>query len=299
MPLHNSERLHDGAADAALMTETAYAKVNLALHVRARRADGYHDLESLFVFARDGDVLTGRATADGAISLVLEGPFGSTLDAGEGNLVVRAARALRDYLGQSQGAALTLSKHLPVASGIGGGSADAAAALRLLTRLWGVRLADGEMERIALELGSDVPACLASVTQMVRGRGEVLEPRDVAGLAGKPMLLVNPGVALSTALVFQGWDRRDLGPLTAANLDMIIAHGRNDLERSAIAVAPVIADTLERLGCSTGVRVARMSGSGATCFALYDRMADRNAAAEKLRAERPDWWVLETEIRTR
>ena len=191
--------------DADALAETAYAKVNLALHVRERRTDGYHELESLFVFARDGDLLTGEATEDGSISLMLDGPFADALEAGEGNLVMKAARLMQERLGEKRGAAIRLTKTLPVASGIGGGSADAAAALRLLNRLWGAQLPSAELERIGLLLGSDVPACISSVTQMVRGRGEVLEQREVQGLTGMPMLLVNPGVALSTAQVFKGW----------------------------------------------------------------------------------------------
>jgi 4-diphosphocytidyl-2-C-methyl-D-erythritol kinase len=273
--------------DADMLVETAYAKVNLALHVRERRADGYHALESLFVFARDGDLLTGEAREDGSISLMLDGRFGTTLEAGEGNLVMKAARLLQERLGEKRGAAIRLTKSLPVASGIGGGSADAAAALRLLNR---------QLERLGLALGSDVPACVSSIPQMVRGRGELLEQRDVQGLAGMPMLLVNPGVALSTAQVFQGWDQQDRGPLDAHGLEDIIAKGRNDLEPAAIEAAPIIPEVLALLREQTGVRFARMSGSGATCFALFDGVASRGAAAMALCALRPDWWIMETEI---
>ena len=293
MPLPDADRLRGGRE----RIETAYAKVNLALHVRERRADGYHALESLFIFARDGDRLGGRCTADGTISLTIDGPFGSGLDRGSDNLVVKAARALRDHLAEARGAALALTKNLPVASGIGGGSADAAAALRLLLRLWDAHLPTAELEQIALGLGSDVPACLSSVTQMVRGRGEHLEKRAVDGLAHRPMLLVNPGVAVSTARIFQGWDGIDRGALTAENLDDLIAEGRNDLEQPAIAVAPVISDVLVRLQGCKGVRLARISGSGATCFALFDSNDQRAAAADALREEQRGWWVMETEIR--
>ena len=289
--------LRGGDADGLDLIETAYAKVNLALHVRKRRPDGYHTLESLFVFARDGDRIAGRVTSDGGIALTLDGPFGNALDGGPGNLVVRAARALQDHLGETRGAAMTLTKNLPVASGIGGGSADAAAALRLLLRLWDAQVPEAELEQIALGLGSDVPACLSSATQMVQGRGEHLERRVIDGLAHRPMLLVNPGVAVSTATIFKGWDRIDRGALIAENLDDLIGGGRNDLEPSAIAVAPVISAVLARLRTCDGVRLARMSGSGATCFALFDAQERRTAAANALRTERPDWWVMETEIR--
>lgn len=282
--------------DADMLVETAYAKVNLALHVRERRADGYHALESLFVFARDGDLLAAEATEDGAINLVLDGPFGAALDAGPDNLVMKAAHLLQQRSGEKRGAAIRLTKNLPVASGIGGGSADAAAALRLLSRLWGAQLTFAKLERLGLALGSDVPACVSSVTQMVRGRGEVLEQRDVTGLRGMPMLLANPGVALSTAQVFQGWDQQDRGELKAEGLEGVIVNGRNDLEAPAIRAAPVIAEVLALLKDQAGVRLTRMSGSGATCFALFDDLADRRAAAHALHAQRPDWWLMETEI---
>lgn len=282
--------------EAAMLLETAFAKVNLALHVRDRRPDGYHALESLFVFAKDGDLLSGSLGHGEEISLTLDGPFGKALGSDTDNLVMRAARALQDYLGEARGAALKLTKNLPVASGIGGGSADAAATLRLLNRLWDARLPGAELERIGLSLGSDVPACVSSVTQMVRGRGEVLEALDVKGLEGTAMLLVNPGVGVSTADVFSRWDRLDRGPLTAATLDDVIASARNDLEPAAIAVAPVIADVLSLLREQVGVRLARMSGSGATCFALFDDPGERAVAARAISAMQPGWWVMETEI---
>lgn len=288
----------DGTTLAGPVTETAHAKINLALHVRGRRDDGYHELESLFVFAEDGDRLTGEASEDGAIALSIDGPFGEALQADADNLVIRAARALQSYLGQQQGASLRLTKHLPVASGIGGGSADAAATLRLLVRLWDGRIAVDELAGLALDLGSDVPACVPSVTQWVGGRGERLESRVVPGLAGRPFLLVNPGVAVSTGQVFAGWDRIDRGPLDADSLDALIAHGRNDLQYAAIAIAPVIADTLSVLRACDGVRLARMSGSGATCFALFDDMAQATAAEQAVKRDHPDWWTMASRIRT-
>ncbi|WP_298396699.1 4-(cytidine 5'-diphospho)-2-C-methyl-D-erythritol kinase [Sphingobium sp.] len=285
-----------GVADA--IVEIAYAKVNVALHVRARRDDGYHALESLFVFAGDGDRLDGQATQDGAIDLIIDGPFGAGLDAGPTNLVMRAARALQSYLGQQRGAAIRLTKNLPVASGIGGGSADAAATLRLLARLWDVRIEAEELAGIALDLGSDVPACVASVTQLVTGRGEHLARHAVEGLEGLPMLLVNPGVGVSTASVFAGWDRQDRGELDADSLDALIKMGRNDLEMPAIAVAPVIADVLAALGRAQGVLLARMSGSGATCFALFETDDALAQAADAIRWAHPAWWVMETRIKS-
>jgi len=279
-------------------TETAYAKINVALHVRSRRADGYHALESLFVFACHGDELTGRERSDGLISLTMRGPFAAQLGNGADNLVITAARALQCHIGETRGAAFTLTNNLPVASGIGGGSADAAATLRLLNNLWDVKVGSAELERIALNLGSDVPACISSGMQLVRGRGEVLKPWTVAGLAGRPMLLVNPGVAISTARIFHGWDQVDRGPLDASSLDELVSRGRNDLEQPAIAAAPVISELLTLLGQYEGVRIARMSGSGATCFALFDSERDLSVTAAAIRARRPGWWILETEIRT-
>lgn len=283
--------------DAEIMTETAYAKVNLALHVRERRADGYHALESLFVFADHGDWLAGEVTADGRLHLRIDGPFGAGLDPGADNLVMKAAHALQANVGESRGATLRLTKNLPVASGIGGGSADAASTLRLLARLWGVSVPMGDMERIALSLGSDVPACLSSVTQMVHGRGEILAQHPVEGLANRPMLLVNPGIGLSTAQVFAGWDRLDRGPLNVTSLDRLIAEGRNDLEAAARIAAPVITVVLNSLAQCDGVRLVRMSGSGATCFALFDTEMAMAAAARIISATHPQWWVAPTRIR--
>ncbi|SCW48257.1 4-diphosphocytidyl-2-C-methyl-D-erythritol kinase [Sphingobium faniae] len=287
-----------GMGDDMQAFEIAYAKVNLALHVRHRRADGYHALESLFAFAHDGDNIEGRVTDDGAITLRVDGPFGKQLEEGAGNLVVKAATALRDRLGEPRGAALRLTKNLPVASGIGGGSADAAATLRLLVRLWETKIERPMLEKLALAIGSDVPACLASTTRFVRGRGEVLEDHGLAGLAGKPLLLVNPGAALSTGRVFAGWDGVDRGALVADSLARLRADGRNDLESAAIREAPVIADVLDRLAQCEGRILSRMSGSGATCFALFETDAVMRAAARALRAEHPIWWIMETRIRT-
>lgn len=288
----------DAGTESETVVETAHAKVNVALHVRARRDDGYHALESLFVFADHGDRLTGVATDDGAIDLVIDGPFGAALDGGPGNLVMKAARALQAYLGQQRGAAIRLTKILPVASGIGGGSADAAATLRLLARLWDVRIDAAELAALALDLGSDVPACVASVTQMVAGRGERLARHAVDGLEGMAMLLVNPGVGVSTARVFAGWDRQDRGALDAATIDALVTRGRNDLEAPAMAIAPVIGDVLTALRAQDGVMLARMSGSGATCFALFADDVAMADAAMAVRAAHQDWWMMETRIRT-
>lgn len=289
--------LPDAVVDAPPLTQIAYAKINIALHVRARRDDGYHALESLFVFAEHGDVLTAKIGPGGDIALDIDGPFASGLDAGPDNLVMRAALTLQARCSVPLGAVIRLTKNLPVASGIGGGSADAAAALRLLIRLWDVDISRADIAALALDLGSDVPACIASVSQLVRGRGEVVERHDVAGLAGSAILLVNPRVAVSTAQVFGGWDRVDRGALDAASLRALVEEGRNDLERSAMTIAPVIAQVLDVLRGQPGVTLARMSGSGATCFAFFEDAPARDAAASAIGARYPDWWTMASRIR--
>ena len=270
------------------MEETAYAKLNLALHVRAREVDGYHRIETLFAFCAHGDRL--RVEAGEGLSLRIEGPFAAGLRAGEDNLVLRAARALSGHCGVSAGAALTLDKRLPVASGIGGGSADAAAALRLLCRWWDVDPGPGALHAIARNLGADVPACLASTAQRGTGRGDALTPAEAP--SGMPVLLVNPGVSVSTAEVFRRWDGLDRGPLGD---DYRAA--RNDLEPPALTLAPEIAAVLDALRAGPEPLLARMSGSGATCFALYGDEAARDAAAARIAAAHPAWWQLRTCLR--
>jgi 4-diphosphocytidyl-2-C-methyl-D-erythritol kinase len=273
--------------DAILpISETAFAKVNLALHVRGRRSDGYHRIETLFAFCEDGDRLS-VAEGDG-LSLEITGPFAGSLGAGDDNLVLRAARALAEAAAIAGGARLTLDKRLPVAAGLGGGSADAAAALRLLDRWWGAGADEAALIAIAARLGADVPARLASRTARGEGRGDELRSAADEGLAGAPLLLVNPGFALATAAVFAAWDGIDRGPLGDWR------EGRNDLEPAAIGLAPAIAVVLDAL---QGAPLARMSGSGATCFALFERDADRDRAAAALAAARPEWWLMPTRLR--
>jgi 4-diphosphocytidyl-2-C-methyl-D-erythritol kinase len=269
------------------MEEVAYAKINLALHVRGQEADGYHRVETLFAFCQHGDRL--RAVPAEALSLRIEGPFAPALEGEGDNLVLRATRLLADRFQVSAGAALTLEKNLPIASGIGGGSADAAAALRLLNRLWRLDVSEADLLPLAGELGADVPACLLSRTARGKGRGDVLTEVDVAGLSGAPVLLVNPGVPVSTAEVFRRWSGRDGGPLPTG-----LCAGRNDLEGPAREVAPVIADLL---GALAGAPLVRMSGSGATCFAVYDSPSDRDRAAARISAAHPGWWRLLSRFR--
>jgi 4-diphosphocytidyl-2-C-methyl-D-erythritol kinase len=257
------------------MNETAYAKLNLALHVRGREPDGYHRIETLFAFAEDGDRLS-VSPGDG-LSLALTGPFAAELGDPQDNLVLRAAR----LLGGGKGAALTLDKRLPVAAGIGGGSADAAT---IAPAVAGRRLDLGEKELLALagQLGADVPACLLSRTLRGTGRGDRLEPAE-ADVAGTPVLLVNPGVPVATAEVFRRWRG--------------ITTGGNDLEPPARELAPVIGDVLETLRTQPGLTLTRMSGSGATCFGLFESEAARDSAAASIGASRPLWWRLASRLR--
>ncbi|MCM8556823.1 4-(cytidine 5'-diphospho)-2-C-methyl-D-erythritol kinase [Sphingomicrobium sediminis] len=267
------------------LREPAPAKLNLALHVRRRRDDGYHELETLFAFLIEGDMIAARPAE--RTSLTIGGPFSDGLEAGDDNLVIRAAHALAEAADQELSVELHLDKKLPVASGIGGGSADAAATLRVLTRLWS--LDPSLAQQVAPGLGADVPACLLSMTARGEGVGERLNPVAIEGLSGTPVLLVNPGVAVSTAEVFKAWDGQDRGPLGT-----VWRSGRNDLEMPARALAPEIDNVLRWLGEREGVNLARMSGSGATCFAMFDDADVRNEAA----AACPDkWWHLASELR--
>lgn len=256
--------------------------------MRRRRADGYHELETLFAFVADGDSVT---LGDGE-GFAVDGPFAGAL-AGEGdNLVTRAAARFAEAFGIEPAGRITLTKRLPVASGLGGGSADAAATLRLLAHREGIALDDPRLFACADALGSDVPACLYTRTAIGRGRGERLEP--ITGASGTPVLLVNPGVAVSTAQVFGGWDGVDRGALEVGDLLDVARAGRNDLEVPALAVAPVIGEVLELLSAQPGVALARMSGSGATCFALFDDVDARDAAADAVNAAHSGWWCLKT-----
>lgn len=272
-------------------SEAAPAKLNLALHVRERMPDGYHRLETIFVFTEDGDRVS--VAPAGQLSLEITGPFAAGLSAGADNLVLRAAVLLREAAGVRQGAALTLEKKLPVAAGMGGGSADAAAALRLLQRFWNT---DVDPMPIAVQLGADVPACLTGKPVRGEGRGDALTTVSGAGLGGRPLLLVNPGVAMPTGPVFAAWDGIDRGALDHGEALAAALAGRNDLEAPAMAIAPVIGELLDWLKGRHGVVLARMSGSGATCFALFDRTEDRNRAVDEAARQWPDAWRLASRI---
>jgi 4-diphosphocytidyl-2-C-methyl-D-erythritol kinase len=273
------------------LTETAPAKINLYLHLTGRRDDGYHLLDSLVAFAEIGDVL--RAEPAETLSLRVAGPFAGRLPAEPDNLVLRAARALAAEAGVPSGAHILLEKHLPVASGIGGGSADAAAALRLLCRLWGVPPDRAVLTRLAGGLGADVPACLFGRTCRMSGIGERLEPAPTPPQCG--VVLVNPGVAVATSDVFRTWrgtwSVRTALPAGWADA-RVMAHDlaplRNDLESAAVTLRPVIADVLAALAALPSCLLVRMSGSGATCFGLF---ADREAAGRAVSEIRQTgWW---------
>jgi 4-diphosphocytidyl-2-C-methyl-D-erythritol kinase len=295
-----SEKTRNGfSSGRATIEEAASAKVNLFLHVGMRRADGFHPLQSLAVFTGASDAL--RAEASAQLSLTLDGPFAAGLRAEDDNLVLRAARALAAHAGVAAGATLTLTKNLPVASGIGGGSADAAAALRALKQLWRLEIQDAALLEIAANLGSDVPVCVPSIAATMEGRGEILTPVPVPRL---PMLLVNPGVAVPTCDVFAALKTRSgtgtalpRGFVDAAALLQFLAATRNDLEAPARALQPVIGEVLDRLAALPGVRLARMSGSGATCFALFKDDAACASGGAALKIVRPDWWIAPTATR--
>ena len=268
------------------MIETAYAKINLALHVRRRRGDGYHELETLFAFVDAGDAVAAKPAGQDELRTV--GEFAAQLTDPLSNIVGAALKALP----HGPGWAVTLEKNLPVAAGLGGGSADAGAVFRLVEAQYGL---PDDWQARAAKLGADVPACVRSVTCIGRGTGTELTEVE-SDLTGTPVLLVNPRVPLSTGPVFAGWDGVDRGPLPDGPVSTIAREGRNDLEPSAIVLCPPIAEVLAALARSNPV-LARMSGSGATCFALYATTAQRDAAATTIKAAHPGWWQLSGNLR--
>lgn len=273
----------------------ARAKINLFLHVGDKRADGFHPLQSLAVFTDHGDALAARANED--LSLEIIGPFAPGLKSEADNLVLRAARALALETGRLPAAHLLLDKNLPVASGIGGGSADAAAALRALCALWNLQIDEARLAAIALTLGSDIPVCLAGVPAFMEGRGEIVKP--VASMPRLPMLLVNPGVAVPTRDVFGALQTRSGVTMAlpqgrfrdCADVLRFMEATRNDLEAPARALQPVIETVLDALAALPGALFTRMSGSGATCFALFPDDEGCARAAALLKEKNPGWWV--------
>ncbi len=274
----------------------APAKVNLYLHVLDRRPDGYHDVDSLVAFAGVFDEIEASPAA--RPELRLSGPFAGQLEAAgrDANLAVRAARALAGSSGADGRVALSLRKNLPVAAGLGGGSADGAATLRALRELWDLDVSDRELRAVAAGLGADVPACLACAPVYVGGAGEIVEPAPALPAAW--LLLVNPGVPLATGEVFRrhGPARSAAArfrepPADAAALAAVLARRSNDLEAAAVRLAPAVADVIGALDGLDGCLLARMSGSGATCFGLFADAAAARSAAAGMAAAYPAWWV--------
>ena len=285
-----------------MITELARAKVNLTLEILGRRPDGYHELASLVAFADIGDQITFYEGVP--VGVTVTGPFAPTI-AGE-NLIAVTLRRLAEAEPRLRLGAVTLDKQLPVAAGIGGGSADAAAALRLLARLNNLSLDDERLHEVALEVGADVPVCLASRACDMTGVGDNLLPLSPPKM---PAVLVNPCVPVATKDVFAALGLRH-GELRVGVGDVMteasswpeeggsleewveaLAAGTNDLEEPALRIQPVIGEVIAALNATSGAWLARMSGSGATCFALYENTADAGRAADKIRLEQPSWWV--------
>lgn len=291
-------------ADGAgwVIEERAPAKVNLTLEVVGRRADGRHDLDSVVVFTGVADRL--RFAPAPEISLELDGPFAGALVGEVDNLVLRAARRLAAASGRRSGARIALRKELPVAAGLGGGSADAAATLRGLRRLWGLGVGDEELAPLAYDLGADVTVCLGDRPARMRGIGERVE--RLVDWPRLDLVLVNPMVPLSTAAVFAGLgvapgtplgDGPRLGaPPAGAALVAWLRRGRNDLEAPARRLAPVLDEVLGALAAQPGCQLARMSGSGATCFGLFTDRGARDRALDELNRRRPAWWLVATTV---
>ncbi|WP_033067816.1 4-(cytidine 5'-diphospho)-2-C-methyl-D-erythritol kinase [Thalassospira australica] len=293
---------------SAIYRQQAPAKINLFLHVTGKRDDGYHELESLVCFAGVGDVLSGEIRDDGKITLAITGPMaaGLALDDTDNNLVMRAARLLQNESTTNLGADLILDKRLPIASGIGGGSADAAAAIRLLCEMWQLELDDKTVLRIALSLGADVPVCLHGKTCLMSGIGE--EITELPDLPPIPMVLINPGKAVSTPEIFKARDTEGFSASGQWQTDRVFESGAsladalsdcgNDLTLPASGILPEICDVLNALAREEGCLLARMSGSGATCFGIYDTTEQAERAANAIAEHSTDWWVTATKIQS-
>lgn len=277
----------------------APAKVNLYLHVTGRRDDGYHLLDSLFVFAKDGDVVTVRESD--SLSLDIRGPYAGALPGGEENIVLKAARLLAGVCGRKPAAAITLEKNLLVAAGIGGGSADAAAVLKALLKLWNQTIPAAQLRAIALKLGADVPSCLTAKAVQVSGIGEVLTPAPE--LPALFLVLVNPNRPVYTPAVFKARKPvfSDPAPFTEKMTDFdtfirALAARRNDLSDAACQIEPAVFGGLQALRADPLCRLARMSGSGGTCFGIFAAPEDASLCCQRIRKNHPDWWVLNTRI---
>ena len=286
-----------------VLSDQARAKVNLTLQVYGRRTDGFHDLESVVAFADCADRLTLSPGSD--LDLKMSGPLAQACGDTSDNLVLKAARLLAERVPDMKAGSFSLDKALPVAAGIGGGSADAAAALRLLSQLNGLALDDPRIVEVAQLTGADVPVCVNSLGCVMTGVGETLQPLSLPTM---PCVMVNPGVPVATKDVFKALGLRN-GELLVGATDVLLqdrwpdakasledwvealAASSNDLEAPAMRVQPVIGKVIAALNATNGAWLARMSGSGATCFAIYENTAEAGRAAEKLRRDHPGWWV--------
>lgn len=281
------------------VTVRAPAKVNLYLHVTGRRTDGYHLLDSLFAFADVGDTIEVRSSD--RLTLAVDGPFAAGVPTDADNLVMKAALALADVAGVPAETDIRLEKRLPIAAGIGGGSADAAAVLKALSALWRIGPAEGDLAKLALMLGADVPACLAARPAFVGGIGE--EVTEAPPLPPCWLILANPGIELATPAVF----KHRTGPLSAAarfdtppadprDLARLLTDRRNDLTDAAVALEPAVGRVLAELDLLPDTLLARMSGSGATCFALFATREQAETGAQVLRQRQPEWWIEAAEL---
>ena len=289
-----------------IITRSAPAKLNLYLHIVGQRADGYHLLDSLFAFTQNGDEITVRGAPE--LSLEVTGPFAGSLAAVGGlnadNLVMKAALLLRSHAGIKNGAAISLSKNLPIASGIGGGSADAAATLLALNDLWQLDLSLETLSALALRLGADVPACLHDRPLHVSGIGEQIKASSLPKDYG--ILLVNSGEALSTPAVFQAFHAEGYKPSlrlpcrqpkeSADFIKWLLEKTSNDLQAPAVSLCPAIAPVMRDLSAINGALMVRMSGSGATCFALFQTVSEAKQAQIRIEADHPKWWVMADQL---
>lgn len=280
-----------------IYVENAPAKINLALHVRSRRPDGYHELETLFAFTEYGDKVSLQPGSGLKLSIV--GPFSNGLNCGADNLVLRAVEALRIASDQDSAEGhIVLEKNLPVASGIGGGSADAAATLRLLNRYWGLNWPLERLAALGATLGADIPACVWSCPSLGYGKGDALEIIHARSWENLPILLINPGIAVATAPMFSAWDGKDRGALDSElSVSSLVHQCRNDLERGATKNYPIIATALSELA-QTQPLLSRMSGSGATCFALYATEESCFKALDIIKKQHPHWWAVASNLQS-
>ncbi len=273
--------------------ETGYAKLNMALHVRRRLSNGYHELETIFAFVDKGDLITVSPAQN--LALTISGPFADSLEI-PNNLILTAARLLQKEHNISVGAQLHLTKNLPVASGIGGGSADAAATLRLLNRYWKLSLPLNELKTLAKPLGADVPACIVSESAFGRGIGQDLEPLGDNYFSGKHVLLANPLIGISTKEIFEKWNGIDSGALCLEDMSQVLINGRNDLQAIAMDLDNSIAPLLLAIRDTNPIS-ARMSGSGATCFGIYESSDLAETAERKIQSSIKRIWTMTGQLR--